>query len=532
MKRGYFCLVLHAHLPFVRHPEYPSFFEENWLFEAITDTYIPLLRMLEGFAADGVPARITVSLSPPLLAMLADPLLQDRYVRHLGKLSRLGDKEIIRNHGSAPLLEIARHYRRLLYETEEWYVGKYQRDLIGAFRRLQEAGVVELATAGATHGYLPILKTQPSSVHAQLQVAAGAYREAFGRDVPGFWLPECGYYPGLEAEVAAAGGRYFFVETHGILNASVPSPYGYLAPIACPNGVAAFGRDPASSRQVWSSEEGYPGDPWYRDFYRDIGFDADIDYIRPFILDGETRIFTGFKYHRVTGPTDQKQPYEPARARERADIHAADFLRRQVEAIDRFAPSMDLPPLIVALYDAELFGHWWFEGPMFLDSFIRKLAFDQDTVAMATPSDYLAAHPHPPCAQPSASSWGDQGYSGFWINPGNDWIYRHLHDAGGRMQDLATRFRGAAAGSRTERALNQAARSLLLAQSSDWPFIMKTGTAVDYAYGRIRDHLARFHALCDAIEADAVPARLLLALEAMDSLFPHLDFRVFAAAPN
>jgi 1,4-alpha-glucan branching enzyme len=186
------------------------------------------------------------------------------------------------------------------------------------------------------------------------------------------------------------------------------------------------------------------------------------------------------------------------------------------------------PPMIVALYDAELFGHWWFEGPQFLDFLIRKLAFDQDDVEMITPSDYLARHSEVPSAVPSASSWGDQGYSSFWINSGNDWIYRHLHEAGGRMQRLAARFSGVARSSPTERALNQAARSRLLAQSSDWPFIMKTGTAGDYAYGRVRDHLARFHVLCDDIEAGAIDVCRLRALEAMDTVFADLDFRVYA----
>jgi 1,4-alpha-glucan branching enzyme len=424
---------------------------------------------------------------------------------------------------------VARMYRRLLYETEEWYAGTYGCDLVGAFRRLQEGGVVELATAAATHGFLPILKTQPSSVRAQLQIAARTYERAFGCTVPGFWLPECGYYPGVEAEVAAAGGRYVFLETHGILNAEARSPYGYLAPLACPNGVAAFARDPASSRQVWSAHEGYPGDPWYRDFFRDIGFDADFDYIRPYILDGHTRTFTGFKYHRITGTTDDKAIYEPERARERADAHAADFLARQVEAVRRYAPAMDRPPVIVALYDAELFGHWWFEGPQFLNYFIRKLAFDQDEIEMITPSDCLARHPRLPCGVPSASTWGDQGYSSFWINPGNDWIYRHLHDAGARMRRLARRFAEGPLQPAVERALNQAARSLLLAQSSDWPFIMKTGTAVEYADGRIRDHLARFHVLCDDAETGRVDHRRLKALETMDAIFADLDFRVFAA---
>jgi 1,4-alpha-glucan branching enzyme len=528
MAAGYLALVLHAHLPFVRHPEYERFLEESWLFEAITDTYIPLLRVFDGLVADGIPFRLTLSLSPPLIAMLGDRLLGQRYVAHLRRMAQLGDKEILRNHGNPMLTDVARMYRRIIHDTEDYYLDRCKGDLVAAFGRLQDRGVLEIATASATHGYLPILKTRPAAVRAQLLVAAQAYRDAFDRPVPGFWLPECGYYPGLEEVVAQAGGRFFFVETHGILNAALKPRYGYLAPLICGNGVAAFGRDPASSRQVWSANEGYPGDPWYRDFYRDIGFDADIDYIRPYIHDGHTRIFTGFKYHRITGPGDQKAFYEPARAEQRADVHAADFLARQVAAVQRYAPAMDRPPVIVALFDAELFGHWWFEGPRWLDLLIRKLSFDQKVIEMVTPSDYLARHPQGDRAEPSASSWGDKGYSAFWLNPGNDWIYRHLHDAAGRLQTLARTHDGAEPDPLTRRALNQATRSLLLAQSSDWPFIMKTGTAVEYAHGRIRDHLARFHHLCDAVEGGGIDGGMLAALEEMDNIFPHLDFRVYA----
>ena len=264
MAQGYLAIVLHAHLPFVRHPEHESFLEETWLFEAITEVYIPLLRVFEGLREDGVDFRITLSLSPPLLAMLRDDFLQRRYLAHLDHLSRLGDQEILRHHSDSRFLEAARMYRQLLRETRDVYENRYQRDLVAAFGRLQEDGCLEIITAAATHGYLPILRTQPAAVKAQLDVGADSYRRAFNRPLPGFWLPECGYFPGLEEAVHDAGGRYFFVETHGIMNATDKPRYGYLAPLACPNGVAAFGRDPASGRQVGSADEGYPGHPGYR----------------------------------------------------------------------------------------------------------------------------------------------------------------------------------------------------------------------------------------------------------------------------
>lgn len=526
MARGYLALVLHAHLPYVRHPEYESFLEERWLFEAIIDTYVPLIRVFERLAADRVPVRVTISISPTLLSMLDDPLLRERFRAHLVAMTRLADAEILRTNGNPRLLEVARMYRRIMYETEETY-SAYAGDLVSAFRKLQDNGILEIPTASATHGFLPILKTSPRAVRAQIEVAADCYRRAFNRTVPGYWLPECGYYPGVEEHLAAAGAQYFFVDTHAVLNAQERPRYGYAAPLACPNGVAAFGRDPASSRQVWSAGEGYPGDPWYRDFYRDIGFDLDFETIKPYSLDGHTRIFTGFKYHRITGAGEHKEPYEPARAAERVEAHAEDFVRRQVETVKRFAPGMDRPPVIVAPYDAELFGHWWFEGPQWLERVIRKVAASE-SLELVTPGDDLSRHPSPQQARPSASSWGEKGYSEFWLNPGNDWIYRHLHDASVRMQRLASARAREPQDRLTERALRQAARSLLLAQASDWPFIMKTGTSVEYAHNRIRDNLARFHYLCDAVEAGAVDEDKLQALETMDAIFPDLDFRIYA----
>jgi len=494
------------------------------------ECYIPLLRMCDRLAADGVRFKLTVSLSPPLMAMLSDDLLRQRYRDYLEQLTQLADKEILRHHGSPEFLELARMYRRIFHETAVAFDEHYGRDLVGAFRRLQDAGVLEVITTAATHGFLPLLRGQPGAVRAQIMTAVDTYAHHFGKPPEGLWLPECAYYAELEDILADAGIRYFFVDTHGALNASERPRRGVMAPIACANGVAAFGRDPDSSRQVWSASEGYPGDPECREFYRDVGFDLDPAELRPFLPDGVDRAFTGIKYCRITGGTDQKEPYRPAAAQARADAHAADFMQRAMDAVSRHATTAaDRPPQIVALYDAELFGHWWFEGPLWLDLLIRKLAFDQDQVELISPGDYLRRHPNIQCAQPSPSTWGDQGYSTYWLDPGNDWIYRHVHEAGQRMHGLATAHADVAAGSLLHRALQQAARSLLLAQASDWAFIMKTGTAVDYAYDRIRDHMARFHHLADAIDSGRIDERELAALEVMDPIFPQIDYRVYAS---
>lgn len=529
MARGYLSLVLHGHLPFVRHPEHEEFFEERWLFEAITECYVPLIKLMDGLLADGIPFRLALSLSPTLCAMLQDELLQQRYVRHLDKMIELATREVARTRNDPVFQPLARTYCDWLTDTARIYDARYGRNLVKAFRRFQEAGVLELFTTCATHGYLPLLKTHPQAVRAQVLVGQESYRRTFGQPSRGVWVPECAFYPGLEQVLGEAGFRYFFVDAHGILNANVRPHYGLFAPLACPNGVAAFGRDPESSRQVWSSHEGYPGDFEYRDFYRDIGHDLDLDYIAPYILDGRTRIHTGIKYHRVTGKGDEpKQPYDFARARAKAAQHAAHFVATRRQQVDRRAAGMDRPPLVVSPYDAELFGHWWFEGPQFIDFMIRQITFDQDQIELITPGDYLQRHPVVQKSTPSASSWGWQGYNECWLSGVNEWIYPHLHHAAKVMVELATRFRAEPDGSLRARLLRQAARSLLLAQSSDWPFIMKCGTAVDYANKRVRDQLARFHFLCDAAAKNDVEERKLIALEQMDNLFPFLDYRIYA----
>ena len=527
MTQGYQCLVLHAHLPYIRHPEYESFFEENWLFEAITETYIPLILDLERLRADGFRDCMTVSLSPTLLTMLLDPFLQARYLAHLDKMRRLAAKEVRRTRSDQVFYALARFYQERLEETAEVFEHRYQRNLVAAFAQLQRDGMLELITSSATHGYLPLLKTEPAAVRAQLLVGARTFHSLVGVPSKGVWLPECSYYPGLEGLLEEAGFCYFFVDSHGILNATPRPYYGLSAPLSCPNGVVAFGRDPESSRQVWSRDGGYPGDYHYRDFYRDIGFDLDFDYVKPFILDGHTRIHTGFKYFRITGRGDHKLPYEPEAAAEHVAAHAEDFVSRTRQYIAGQGERRGPAPLIVSPYDAELFGHWWFEGPQWLEAVVRRMAEKPDMAKLTTPSAYLSAYNTLQAATPSASSWGDGGYNAFWLNPGNDWIYPQLHEATRRMCAMARLHAKAKPGSLIYRALQQAGRSLLLAQASDWAFIMKTQTAKEYALRSTRDHLARFFYLEECISG-TIDERRLQALEVMDQVFPDIDQAVFS----
>src|SRR5213594_3709056 len=355
MPQASLAFVLHAHLPFVRHPAHEDFLEERWLAEAITETYIPLLEMLGALARDRVPVRLTLSLSPPLLAMLADHLLRRRYLRHLDRLVELAEKEERRTRADERFHSVAEMYLARFWRARTIFLDEWGQDLIAAFRSYQERGLVEIITCAATHGFLPLLAVTPGAVRAQIEVGVAEYRRFFGGVPEGFWLPECAYEPGLDAELARVGVRYFFVDTHGIAHATPRPVYGVYAPIACDSGVAAFGRDPDSSKQVWSAEEGYPGDFWYRDFYRDIGFDLDYDYVRPYLPATGERVATGLKYHRITGASDDKQPYVPEWAATKAALHAEHFVESRTRQVESLAADRDRPPLLTVPFDAELF---------------------------------------------------------------------------------------------------------------------------------------------------------------------------------
>jgi 1,4-alpha-glucan branching enzyme len=528
MPLGYLNLVLHAHLPFVRHPEYDDFLEEDWLYEAITETYIPLLEVFDGLERDGVDWRLTMSITPTLAGMLADPLLQFRYLRHIDNLIALAGKEIDRTRWSPEFQPLALMYHARFTRAREVFVNQYGNNILRGFRRFFEAGKLELITCAATHGFMPTMVVNGQAQRAQVEIGCREFERHFGRRPRGIWLAECGFTDGVDEVLRDSGIRYFYTDTHGVMFAEPRPRYGVYAPLLCPrSGVAVLGRDTESSKQVWSAIEGYPGDYHYRDFYRDVGFDLDYEYLRPHLHKTGIRSLLGIKYYKITGRTDHKLPYDPRAALERAAEHAGNFMFNREKQIEWLAGAMPgRPPLIVAPYDAELYGHWWFEGPDWINFLLRKICYDQQTVKTINIPEYLERHPKAQVSQPSFSSWGHKGYAEVWLEGSNDWIYRHLHEGADRMVELA---RGDADPTPLRRrALNQAARELLLAQSSDWAFIMKTGTMVEYAHQRTRTHVVNFNHLYDQLKSNHLDEPWLAEVERRHNLFPDLDYRLFA----
>lgn len=524
--QGYLSLVLHAHLPFVRHPEHEQFLEESWLFEAITECYIPVLQMLERWDEERLDVRLTLSLTPTLCSMMQDPLLQERYERRLDGLVELADKEIRRTKKDQSLQELAVFYHARLGGIRDYYTG-HRRDLVAAFRQMQERSRLEILTSAATHALLPLIARHQPSLRGQIFVARDHYRDCFGCDPQGIWLPECAYDEALDEVLLEAGLRWVTTDAHSILHARPRPRNAVFAPVLTPKGVAVFGRDRDSALQIWSREKGYPSDPRYRDFYRDIGFDLEFDYVRQYLPAPGLRGFTGLKYHRITNRSGPKELYERSTALAAAAEHAEEFLTARTAQIRKWTDSHEHPPIQVCPYDAELFGHWWYEGPEFLDFLVRKAREADQGLNLLTPGDYLDRHSALQVAQPEFSSWGDGGYGQVWLNEENQWIYPHLRVAQERMTELAASFEQPS--TLQERVIKQAARELLLAQASDWPFMIRSGSSADYARSRVQEHLVRFTQLYEQLRNGFVNEERLRAIAAQDNIFPNLNYRYWSS---
>lgn len=526
------CILLHGHLPWIHHPDYEDFLEEDWYFEALAETYLPLLAMLDGLRTDRIPAKLSIGLTPPLLEMMRSESLRAKADRYLLQRRRLAELEVSRIAKGDVFAATARHYLARFQELRDIWIRR-DRNLVDAFREHQDEGRIEILASCATHAVLPLVHT-PHARRAQIQLGMALYEEAFGRPAQGFWLPECAFSPDLDPLLAEAGIRYVILEGHGIQAAHPPPPAGVHRPVKTPAGVAAFGRDPQSSRQVWAAEVGYPGDPDYRELYRDLGFDGDYDSIRPFLHRDGVRRNLGIKYHRVTGKValHEKQPYDVTAAKAKAWTHAGHYIRARGEQAKILSAQLGEAPSILSPYDMELFGHWWYEGPWFLDAVFRQMndPGKRPPLRLATPGQVLRERGSIPTAMPILSTWGEGGFLKVWLNEKNAWVLRHQHEAERRMIERAREH--PAPGARVSGILDQMLRELLLLQASDWAFILTKETTVHYAKKRITDHVHRFLRLEAALsDPAAIDDGELSRISREDSLFPGLNHRLILGGP-
>ncbi|MEN9733173.1 MAG: hypothetical protein RLZ45_1168, partial [Verrucomicrobiota bacterium] len=495
---GSLAIVLHAHLPWVRHPEQDRFLEEYWLFEAVAECYLPLLGMFRGWDRDGVDWRLTLGLTPTLIAMWADPLLRSRIERYLKERCELATLECNRTVLDPPLHRVARFHEGFYRRSwQEW--NACGGDLIGAFAAWARTGRLELLGGPATHPILPLLVGEPGSLRAQLRLGLREHERHFGHRPAGLWLPECAWSPALEPHLRGEGLGHCVLETHGLMKASPPPPAAVFLPVRHPAGLTFFGRDPLSARQVWSRQAGYPGDPRYREFHQDLADEADWESVSRFLPGAGVRYPTGLKYHRVTGGLGEKLTYDRDLALEAVAEHATHFLAQRRWQFEQAGAGLTRPPVLVAPYDAELFGHWWFEGPEFLDRVMRQAAAMD--IRMDTLSGLAAAPPLPWVSQPAESSWGAGGHLRVWLHPDNADLQPRLRSAGARMVAMTRRLLDSDHSVRPhlQETLRKAGRELLLAQASDWPFLIRMGTAAQYARARAEGHLEAFDRATEAV---------------------------------
>jgi 1,4-alpha-glucan branching enzyme len=509
---GYVALVLHAHLPYVRHPEHARSLEERWLFEALWETYLPLVDMLDRLAGEGVDAPISISVSPPLAAMLGDALLRERYLDHVRRTRAIASHSLGRAPGG-PLAAAIAHHLGLLDRAAATFE-RHGGDVLGALVSHHREGRIFLFTTAATHAFLPGLLSSSSRAWARAQIELGprAFEAMTGVRPAGLWLPECAFAPALDALLGAASMALTVLDAHGIALAE-PRPevatIGHgddarvvpTAPLRSAAGVTYFGRDMWAGRSVWAMD-GYPSHPAYRELHRDLGFDLDEEELLGEVGPSGVRVATGIKPYRITGAA-QKAPYDPAAARRLAAAHALSFVDDRGRLFD-VLPRRGAPPLSVAPFDAELFGHFWHEGPIFLEEVLRRLARTATAggPAAITLMEYMERFPTRLRGSPAASTWGEGGFGAAWTGPRTAALWRHVHHA---SADVLTAARAApdATGPRGE-ALDQAIVEALLLQSSDFAFMIHQGTTAEYAARRTAEHAANASRLAHVARSGAV----------------------------
>ena len=463
--------------------------------------------------------KVTLSVSACLTEMLGDELLQQRYVRYLNDRISLAEQEMRVFACNARLASLARREHDRFVHCLTVFIEKWGMDLRRAFGYLQSSGNVAVIPSAATHAYGPLWETWPQVVDLQVRVAVEHYQKTFGTAPSGYWLPECGFFPGIDILLAQADVQYFFLDSHGICNACPKPKYGVYAPIHCPRGVAAFGRDWGSHEQVWLKDRGYPGEPAYLNYNRDIGFERDIEYLYPF-THHSGRIPTGIRYFRI-GSESQTMLYDSELAAVRCDEHATHFVSQCKVRVRSLLHALGKKPVLVALFDTEHFGHWWREGPRWLDQMIRKMSYDQEDVKLVTAVDYLHSNPMNQIASPSMSSWGYQGYSETWLMGRNHWIYPAIFETIELLEKLIDKR--LLTDKQRRMAVEQYLREMMLAQSSDWSFMIHAQNAGRYPEDRVREHLDNMLTLYDQLSQGRIQEEWVESLKIKHNIFSGLD---------
>jgi 1,4-alpha-glucan branching enzyme len=529
-KRKVISIVLNAHLPFVRHFEErenrgPGPFRspgESWFFDALSDTYLPLLETFRRLDEDHVPFRLGISLSPVLCEMLSDDYLIKKYLAYTDRQIEFGRRELERTGGQEELHTLAKYYYDLAINRRFLFTERYERNILKALDFYQRKGRVEILPTAATHAFLPFLCSSAEAVQAQIEVGIVSCRSAFGQSPQGFWLPELGWIPALEEYLGAYNFGYTIVESHGLVYGNPPAEKGTFYPVKTPSGLFILARD-------YYAATGIPQiirNSRYRDNNKDAGYDLPVDLIGPFLGENGARTGTGYKYWRAGTDKGQRLLYDPGAAEKQAAEDARYFLEKGVSRLKAAAALMDEAPLSLWAFDADTFGRGWFEGHVFLEALFREGA-RQDDIQFMTPAEYIYKQDVQKFQTviPEFSSCGTNGYAETWLDASNDWMYRHLIRAQYRMIEMAERFSGDSG--LKERVLNQAAREILLAQASDWPKMMYREDHAEFARAGVEESLRNFTTIYEALGSNYISTEWLTGLEKRHNVFPGINYRIF-----
>ncbi|MFX0031496.1 MAG: 1,4-alpha-glucan branching protein domain-containing protein [Candidatus Hodarchaeota archaeon] len=526
MSLGFFGLVLHGHMPWCKKSGvWPA--GEIWYFEAALETYIPILNVLRELKERGIKTAITINITPILAELMADEYMKQRFSEYIYDLIKRAKSDIQRFEHQPQRKKIAEfHLKNFEYILHTFY-HNYYRDLLGSFKWLENEGMIELISCAATHGFLPLFESD-SGLFSQIQMAVDTHKKHFGKPPKGIWLPECAYRPKLVFQgkiresidywLNNSGIEYFFVDSQGILNAEIleqKNEVGLNTNIgfSLKTGVSAFGRNQKTSRQVWDARIGYPGNEYYREFHR---------------KDPES----GLHYWRVTGKrieNGKKLLYDIDKAIEVIQSHANHFISLIESELSHFSKEWDFPGIIVSPFDFELYGHWWGEGVNWLNS-ILKLINSSDKVEMITISEYISKYKENfSIIEMKESSWGEGGDFRVWKNPEHGWIWPYINGSIKEFEELLQKFLTPTGEER--RILEQIARELLLMEGSDWPFLLYTKQAKDYANQRFHHHHQRFLKLIWAAKDFNDKSRISLSelenIEDIDSCFKDIKIEYF-----
>ena len=519
-------LILNAHLPFVRDYQKNgenSFLsvEEDWFFEAMSETYLPLCGVFERLEAARIPFSLGISLSPLLCQMMQDEFLLKKFIVYTDKQIEFGLQEQKRNKAVPELYNLAKMYCDQAVDRKIIFTERYERNLLKVFDYFQRKGRIEILGSAATNAFLPFFRNYPETIQAQIEVALTAYRSYFNTPVQGFWLPELGWSPELAAYLRLYNLNYTIVDTHGFIFGKPAPMRGSFYPVRTPSGIVVFCRDYFAGTDIDNiSKESC------RDNSRDAGYELLSEELSPFINLNGIRLRTGYKYWAHASGNTQDAVYNPALASASAVGQARVFLEARYARLSQASEYMEETPVCLCAYNADAFGRFWYEGPAFLEALFR-LSAEYSGIHFLTPSEYLGrqSFSRMEISVPDFSSSGFNGYAETWLDSSNDWLYRHLMRAQDRMLELTQRFPDDSG--LNERVLNQAARELLLAQASDWPKLLYKQESTGYARTQIEDALRNFTTIYESLGSSYISTEWLTKLERRHNVFPGINYRVF-----